>query len=272
MVSILSVAAALSASGLPGNESRILLRHVLSVDQAWLIAHDADTLNPEQAAAFAGLCKRRRDGEPVAYLVGSREFYGLSIRVTPAVLIPRPETELLVDLALARLAGDGSSVLDLGTGSGAVALAIALNRPTARIAATEVSVAALAVARANGDALGATVEWLESDWYAALEHRRFDLIVSNPPYIAQDDPHLVIGDLRFEPPLALTPAGDGLAAIRKIVAGAPAHLESGGRLLFEHGYDHAEQCRALLAAAGFSEVQSWRDLAGIERVSGGVAK
>jgi release factor glutamine methyltransferase len=268
-----SVSALLRASGLPDLEARILLGHVLGVDRAWLIAHAGETIAGESVGAFRVLCTRRLGGEPVAYLVGKREFYGLPIGVTPAVLIPRPETELLVELALERMPKDTiKNVLDLGTGSGCVALAIANERPRATVTATDNSPAALEVARANAGALGLVITLFESDWYTTLGERRFDLIVSNPPYIASGDPHLREGDLRFEPAAALTDGADGFAAINNIVKDAPKHLVAGGWLLFEHGYDQAEVARVRLQAAGFAEVQSWRDLAGIERVSGGMAR
>jgi release factor glutamine methyltransferase len=275
MTDIVNVAAAIRMSGLPELEAQILLGSSLGVDRAWLIAHARDGIAADAAASFQGLCERRRNGEPIAYLVGVREFYGLTIAVTPAVLIPRPETELLVDLALERLpenapaAAAPSRVLDLGAGSGCVALAIAKLRSRAAVVASDVSGAALDVARANAVAVGADVRWIESDWYSAVGDTRFDMIVSNPPYIADGDHHLREGDLRFEPPLALTGGGDGWSAIDIIVAGAGRHLNTGGWLLFEHGYDQAEGARARLEAAGFAGVQSWRDLAGIARVSGG---
>jgi release factor glutamine methyltransferase len=275
MTDLVSVATAIRVSGLPELEAQILLGHVLGVDRAWLIAHARDAVAADAAALFQGLCLRRHSGEPVAYLVGAREFYGLTIAVTPAVLIPRPETELLVDLALERLpeitlaAAAPKRVLDLGSGSGCVALAIAKLRPQASTAASDVSKAALDVARANAVAVGADVRWFESDWYSAIGEQRFDLIVSNPPYIAAGDRHLGEGDLRFEPPLALTGGGDGWSAIDTIVAGAAHYLNTGGWLLFEHGYDQAEGARTRLEAAGFIDIQSWRDLAGIARVSGG---
>jgi release factor glutamine methyltransferase len=275
MTDIVNVAAAIRMSGLPELEAQILLGRTLDVDRAWLIAHARDGIAADATASFQGLCKRRRNGEPMAYLVGAREFYGLAIAVTPAVLIPRPETELLVDLALERLpenapaAAAPNRVLDLGTGSGCVALAIAKLRPRASVVASDVSSAALDVARANAVAVGAGVRWIESDWYSAVGDTRFDMIVSNPPYIADGDHHLREGDLRFEPPLALTGGGDGWSAIEPIVAGAARYLNTGGWLLFEHGYDQAEGARARLEAAGFLDIQSWRDLAGIARVSGG---
>ena len=211
---------------------------------------------------------RRLAGEPIAYLVGQREFFGLAFAVSEAVLIPRPDTELLVELALERLPQHGK-VLDMGTGSGAIAVALAHTRPDAAVTALDVSEAALAVAQGNAARNGAAVRFLHSDWFGALGGEVFDLVVSNPPYIAHGDVHLAQGDLRFEPVDALTDHGDGLSALRTIVAGAPAHLAAQGWLLMEHGYDQAAAVRAQLTAAGYSDVQSWRDLAGIERVSGG---
>ena len=249
-------------------ENRILLCHALQLPRVALITQAERALTSEEAGTLAGLVQRRLDGEPIAYIVGEREFFGLPFRVSPAVLIPRPDTELIVELALARLA-PRARLLDMGTGSGAIAVALAHTRPDATVTALDVSDAALDIAQANAAANGARVRFLRSDWYAALGEERFDLIASNPPYIASGDRHLSEGDLRFEPTGALTDHADGLSALRIIVDGACAHLEPGGWLLLAHGYDQAEAVRALLAARGFTEVQSWRDLAGIERVSGG---
>ena len=217
------------------------------------------------------LLERRLGGEPIAYLLGEREFYGLTFKVSPATLIPRPETELLVELALQRIPQLGARrVLDLGTGSGAIALSIAHARPNAEVVAVDASAAALEVAQFNTQQLAlGNVRLLQSDWYAALHGERFDMIVSNPPYIAAGDAHLAQGDVRFEPSSALVSGTDGLDDIRRICAQAKAHLKSKGWLLFEHGYDQAAPVRALLRQAGFAEVFSARDLAGIERVSGG---
>lgn len=275
MTEITSIASAIRDSDLPDLEARMLLGHVLGVSQALLIAHAGDELGLKPASEFSALCGRRRGGEPIAYLIGWREFYGLRIGVTPDVLIPRPETELLVDLALLKLppptAGDSQPkrLLDLGTGSGCIALAIANSRPRAEVTAADISTAALDVARGNAAALGVEVVWVESDWFAALGGQRFDLIVANPPYIAPGDPHLGEGDLRFEPKTALTSPEDGLAAIGRVVDGSPRYLTPGGWLMFEHGYNQAARARDLLMAAGFEQVETWRDLAGIERVSGG---
>jgi len=250
----------------------MLLEHLLGKSRAWLIAHAHEGTDAAAAQAFSALADRRRQGEPIAYILGEREFHGLELQVGPAVLIPRPETELLVDLALERIPANAPTrALDLGTGSGAVAIALAKRRPQARLTAVDVDDAALALARANARRHGAEVRFLCGDWLGALFGERFDLIVSNPPYVAAADPHLTAGDLRFEPRRALVGGADGLDCIRAIVAGARAHLEPGSWLLFEHGYDQAAACRALLEAQGYREVRSWTDLAGIARVSGGRA-
>ncbi|NEX61271.1 peptide chain release factor N(5)-glutamine methyltransferase [Noviherbaspirillum galbum] len=263
-----TLAQALSRSGLPGLEARMLAGHALGLSRVQLITQSDRVLDETESVRLGDLFSRRLAGEPIAYLVGEREFYGLHFATTPAVLIPRPETELLVELALARMPAQGS-VLDMGTGSGAIAVALAHALPGLRVTALDASEEALAVARDNARRHAPQVEMLHSDWYAALAGRRFDLIVSNPPYIRAGDPHLSQGDLRFEPAGALTDHADGLSALRTIVAGAPSHLERGGWLLMEHGYDQAGEVRSLLTAQGFTEVQSWQDLAGIERVSGG---
>ncbi|MCF8149396.1 MAG: peptide chain release factor N(5)-glutamine methyltransferase [Sulfuritalea sp.] len=279
--------------------------------------------------AFAALVARRSGGEPVAYLLGQREFFGREFAVSEAVLIPRPETELLVEIALAKLgsgetteetpaqqegagqnparfaadalqggrakkrsalqacdsalragllaAADGATavkpvrLLDLGTGSGCIAVTLALECPWAQVTAIDASIAALSMAKANAERHGAALRLLRSDWFSELKDERFDLIVANPPYIAAGDPHLAAGDLRHEPPAALASGGDGLDALRQIIDAVPAHLESGGQLWLEHGYDQAEAVRDLLLAAGFNDIGQYRDLAGIVRVSGGRA-
>ena len=272
MTSPVSVRRALAQSGLVPIDGQVLLAHVLGRNRAWLAAHGDDVLPRTEADAFFALARRRREGEPVAYLTGIREFWGLPLAITAAVLIPRPETEAVVEIALARLPADRETrVLDLGTGSGAIALAIAHERARAQVLATDVSAAALAVARANGQRLGlANVEFLQSDWYAnvppAWRGGSFDVIASNPPYVAACDPHLAEGDLRHEPTGALSPGGDGHASIRAILAGARERLAPGGTLVVEHGYDQADAVRALFRAAGFSDVTAKRDLAGIPRV------
>lgn len=262
----------IAQSGLPPLEARMLLERVLGKPRAWLIAHAEEAVGAKAEQAFAALAERRAEGEPIAYILGLREFYGIEFQVTRAVLIPRPETELLVELALARMAeGAAARVLDLGTGSGAIAVALAKQRPQARVTAVDVDDAALAVARANASRLGVSVRFVCGDWFGALAGEDFDLVVANPPYVAAADSHLAMGDVRYEPRRALEGGADGLDCIRAIVAGAGAHLRTGGSLLFEHGYDQAETCRALLEAQGYSMVHTWPDLAGIARVSGGVA-
>jgi release factor glutamine methyltransferase len=251
-------------------ENRILLCHALGLTRVALITQSERTLDAAEAATLGALVARRQAGEPIAYILGRREFFGLDFDVSPAVLIPRPDTELLVELALERLAPQGR-VLDMGTGSGAIAVALAHHRADAAVCALDVSDAALEVAGRNAARHGAAVRLLRSDWFGALGADTFDLIVSNPPYIAAGDVHLSEGDLRFEPSGALTDHADGLSALRTIVAGAGAHLAPRGWLLMEHGYDQAAQVRALLDAAGYTDVQSWRDLASIERVTGGRA-
>ncbi|MBM3344619.1 MAG: peptide chain release factor N(5)-glutamine methyltransferase [Betaproteobacteria bacterium] len=261
------VAELLRASAIDASDARVLLRFVLGVNDAYLIAHARDDVGVQQAEQFRALAARRAAGEPIAYIVGEREFYGRGFVVSPAVLIPRPETELLVELALQRAP---QRVLDLGTGSGCVAISIALESRAAQVVAVDRSPAALDVARSNAQRLAARhVEFVLGDWYAPVRDKLFDVIVANPPYVAAGDAHLTQGDLRFEPGVALVGGGDGLDDVRTIVSGARAHLAPGGWLLFEHGHDQAARCRALLALAGFNEVQSWCDLAGIERVSGG---
>ncbi|MES2325240.1 MAG: peptide chain release factor N(5)-glutamine methyltransferase [Pseudomonadota bacterium] len=251
-------------------ENRILLCHALGITRVGLITQSERMLTDAEIASLNALVERRVNGEPIAYIVGKREFFGLDFAVNGAVLIPRPDTELLVELALERLPAQGR-VLDMGTGSGAIAVAIAHTRRDATVTALDVSEAALDVARANAAANQAPVRFLQSDWYGTLDGDVFDLIVSNPPYIADGDEHLSQGDLRFEPVGALTDHADGLSALRTIAAGAPRRLVAQGWLLMEHGYDQAAQVRALLAAQGYGEVQSWRDLSGIERVTGGRA-
>ncbi len=351
----LTIAQALAISRLDAVDARALLRHALGVDDAYLIANSSLALTDDQRMSFSALAARRAAGEPVAYITGLREFFSLEFRVTPAVLIPRPETELLVEVALEHITPDETcEVLDLGTGSGCIAVTIARERPRACVTAVDASTEALMVARDNaqqllhsrsmasspprgegtrdtafakrsgagasararfpqaagvasnesarrdeGDAIprrdsftptltrppqvGGNVtgclpqqeeddlnlRFVRSDWFSALGGSRFDLIFSNPPYIAAEDPHLVRGDLRYEPPSALAAGADGLNCIRLIVATAPQYLVRGGWLAFEHGHDQAASCRDLLAQAGFARIYSRRDLSDIERVSGG---
>ncbi|EMR4110168.1 MULTISPECIES: peptide chain release factor N(5)-glutamine methyltransferase [Stenotrophomonas maltophilia group] len=253
------------------HEAELLLLHVLDRPRSWLFAHATDPLAADDQAAFETLLARRVAGEPVAYLTGRRGFWTLDLEVDPATLIPRPETELLVELALERLPPDQALQLaDLGTGSGAIALALASERPRAQVLATDASTGALAVAARNAarHELG-NVRFAEGghDWYAPLQGVRFDLIASNPPYIASDDPHLEQGDLRFEPSTALASGMDGLDDIRRIVDGGQAHLRPGGWLLIEHGWEQGAAIRALFEATGFVEVQTVQDLEQRDRIT-----
>jgi release factor glutamine methyltransferase len=255
-------------------DAHVLMAHVLGVNRAYLAAHPMRVLTQSEDARVDMLVAQRALGQPVAYLVESREFYGRDFFVCPDVLIPRPETEGLVEAALARLAA-GATCLDLGTGSGAIAVTLACERPGARVTATDTSAAALAIAKRNALAHGCEgrIEWLAGPWYAPLGGRRFDAIVANPPYVAAADAHLGEGDLRFEPAQALSDGSrDGLDSIRAIIDAAREHLNSGGWLLLEHGYDQAAAVRALLEAARFAEVVSLPDLAGIPRVAAGRVK
>jgi release factor glutamine methyltransferase len=264
-------------------EVQSLLRQVLNVSRAYLLAYPERCLSTLEQAQYEALLLRRLHGEPIAYLLGEREFFGLMFKVTPATLIPRPETELLVEQALQRIAERAPSrveqgekdtfrLLDLGTGSGAIALAIAHTRPDIEVVAVDASVDALAVARENAHLLDlANVTFIQSDWFAGLPQQSFDMIVSNPPYVFENDPHLQQGDLRFEPRSALASGYDGLDDIRKIVAGTSCHLRAGGWLLLEHGYDQAEKVCNMMREAGLFEIYSANDLSGIQRVSAGCA-
>lgn len=268
---LLAAAAGELGSDESAREVEILLGHALRRDRAWLYAHADDALSVDAAVRFHGLLMRRAAGEPLAYITGRREFWSLDLEVTPDVLIPRAETELLVELALQRIPQSAQvDIADLGTGSGAIALAIARERPQARVLATDASVATLAVARENARRLGiGSVEFAQGDWCKALGGRRFDGIVSNPPYIAETDAHLQQGDLRFEPRAALASGVDGLDAIRSIIDAAPAHLQPGGWLLLEHGFEQGAAVRQLLERRGFQDVSTAVDLERRERVSGG---
>jgi release factor glutamine methyltransferase len=254
-------------------EVQCLLQAVLQVNRAYLLTHPERSLSCDEAARYGELLARRMTGEPIAYLLGVREFFGLDFKVTSATLIPRPDTELLVELALQQIPPRGvCRVLDMGTGSGAIALSIAHARPNAEVVAVDASAAALAVASENELRLNlSNVRLLHSDWFAALAGERFDLIVSNPPYIETNDVHLGLGDVRFEPLSALASGADGLDDIRRILINAKNHLNSGGWLMFEHGYDQAARVRQLMQQAGFADVTSVRDLSGIERVTLGRA-
>lgn len=260
------------AAGLDRLDAQLLLGHVLGRSRAWLLAHDDEALSAEQIATFEALVARRREGEPVAYLLGEKEFHGLLLQVDARVLVPRPDTEVLVDWALELLRTELAAVrqptvADLGTGSGAIALAVRHAFPAAAVTATDASAEAIAVARANGDRLGLTVEWLHGHWWAPLAGRRFDLVLSNPPYIREADPHLAA--LVHEPRGALAAGASGLDDLRSIVASAGAHLHPGGWLLLEHGFDQAAEVGQLLCDAGFGAIQTRRDLAGLPRCTGG---
>ncbi|MDA8107808.1 MAG: peptide chain release factor N(5)-glutamine methyltransferase [Betaproteobacteria bacterium] len=268
-----SGADALARAGIDAREARLLLAEAGAMPEASVIARPERALPQTALERFEALAARRRAGEPIAYLLGRREFYDLELAVGPAVLIPRPETELLVERALERLARwERPAVLDLGTGSGALALAIKRHCARARVVAVEASGAALELAQANARRLGLEVDFRAGRWFAPVGEERFELIVSNPPYVAEDDPHLGQGDLRFEPRAALVAGPDGLDAIREIVREAPAHLVAGGWLLLEHGLGQDARVRALLEHAGLEAIATWSDLAGIPRVSGGRAR
>ncbi|NID17110.1 peptide chain release factor N(5)-glutamine methyltransferase [Luteibacter yeojuensis] len=252
-------------------EAELLLAHALGVDRAWFFAHAEDRPDAAAVERFETLVARRVAGEPVAYILGRRDFWSLPLEVTPATLIPRPETELLVELALERLPR-GGSVLDLGTGSGAIALALANERPDIEVVAVDASAAALAVARRNAERLGlARVAMRESDWYASLDDRRFDVIVSNPPYVEAGDPHLRQGDLRYEPASALASGIDGLDDMRRIADGARRHLRKDGWLLVEHGWNQGDAVRALFRQSGLSHAFTAQDLEARDRVTGAQA-
>jgi len=257
-------------SGSPQLDAQLLLGAVLGLSRSGLAAHGNEPVACAQAQAFAGLIERRRRGTPVAYLMGKREFWSLALRVTPDVLVPRPETELLVELALQHLPREGSaSVLDLGTGSGAVALAIASERPAARIVAVEVSAPALAVAIQNSRDLGlAHIDWRLGSWFSPLRGERFDLIVANPPYVAAADPALE--NLAAEPALALCAGASGLDGLSAIAAGAGPHLRDGGWLMMEHGSDQAPAVAELLGRSGFAGIQTHLDFSGYPRVTWGM--
>ena len=277
-------------------EAQLLLQHTLNVNRAWLIAHEHENLPPNIHEAYRAVLQKRLNGEPIAYILGVREFYGLKLKVTPDILIPRPDTETLVEAALAKIPqnplspttsfrrksessdvmtldsdfrrNDELKILDLGTGTGAIALAIAKHRPLAQVIAIDVSENALKIAQENAQNLQITnVQFILSDWFSALKNQHFDLIVSNPPYIEANDAHLKQGDLRFEPLIALASGQDGLDDIRSIIQIAPQHLNPHGWLMLEHGYNQAESVAALLKQAGFSNISHAQDLAGINRVT-----
>lgn len=252
-------------------DARLLLQYALEADHAFLLTYPDQLLTSQQADQFSRLVTQRIHGMPIAYLIGERAFYDLTFKITEAVLIPRPETELLVELALKRIPADQScKILDLGTGSGAIAITIAKHRPQSQVIAIDLSADAVAVSRWNARNLRVNnVHIMTGNWFNELAEEKFDLIVSNPPYVAENDPHLQQGDLRFEPQLALSAGANGLACISCIINGAPIYLVNGGWLLLEHGYNQAAGCRRLLENTDFSNICSYPDLAGIMRVSGG---
>ena len=296
---ILTYAATLLKTEEAALEVQLLLQHVLNVNRAWLIAHENDFLQANNHAGFEVLLKRRLNGEPIAYILGYREFYGFKLKVTPDTLIPRADTETLVEAALARIPTQSpnrpslrakrsnletknsdeiasspsssqrqTSVLDLGTGTGAIALAMAKHRPQALVTAVDASEKALSVAQENAKTLGiANIHFINSDWFGVLSGQRFDMIVSNPPYIETNDTHLKQGDLRFEPISALASGMDGLDDIREIIDSAALHLNRHGWLLLEHGYNQAETVAKLFMHAGFADISHALDLAGIQRVT-----
>ncbi|MCX7555320.1 peptide chain release factor N(5)-glutamine methyltransferase [Xanthomonadaceae bacterium JHOS43] len=274
VATLVRLAAAQLSGDDPRRDAELLLQHALDVDRAWLFSHAGDVPGMEAVQQFGRLVERRVAGEPLAYVVGHAGFWTLDLRVTPDTLIPRPETELLVELALSRLPADQPlRIADLGTGSGAIALALASERPKAAVVATDMSGKALAVARENARRNGVPgVVFREGDWFVPLGTECFDLIASNPPYIAEGDAHLGRGDLRFEPLSALSSGADGLNAISVLCEGAPGHLVEGGWLLIEHGYDQGDAVRSLLGSAGFVEVETRQDLEQRDRVSLGRKK
>jgi release factor glutamine methyltransferase len=269
---IASALAQALAAGLSRLDAQLLVAHTVAQSRVWLVTHDQDVLSATQSAQFQEWLQRRTQGEPLAYLLGEQEFHGLTLQVSPDVLVPRPETEGLVDWALELLHAHTATwpeprVIDLGTGSGAIALALKHRAPAAQVCALDISPDALAIARRNGERLGLAIQWQRSAWWTDMQGQHFHLAVSNPPYIAGNDPHLAA--LGHEPRGALTPEGDGLCALREIIAHAPQHLHPGGWLLMEHGYDQAEAVRQLLAQQGFTHVRTRPDLAGIDRCTGG---
>ena len=264
----MNIEALLKLSLIDPLEAQVLLAHALKCTRVQLVIRSKDELSPQQVTDVSALFMRRMQGEPIAYLTGEREFHGLRFEITPDVLIPRHETELLVELGMAKLS-KGGSILDLGTGSGAIAVSLAHARRDAQVTASDISPDALSLARRNAAAHAVALQFVQSNWFEQIEGK-FDLVISNPPYIAASDPHLMQGDLRFEPRAALTDEANGMMHISTIVDGAVRHLKPGGWLLLEHGYDQSAAVRALLQKSGWQQVQSWKDLAGIERVSGAV--
>ncbi|MFY9993472.1 MAG: peptide chain release factor N(5)-glutamine methyltransferase [Leclercia sp.] len=260
----------LSASDSPRRDAEILLGHVTGRARTYILAFGETVLSQDEETQLAALLARRKTGEPVAHLVGEREFWSLPLYVSAATLIPRPDTECLVEQALARLPASPARILDLGTGTGAIALALASERPDCQVTAVDVMPDAVALAQRNVDRLGlSNVTVMHSSWFSALADRQFETIVSNPPYIDEADPHLGIGDVRFEPRSALVAAGQGLADLSQIITDARQHLVSGGWLLLEHGWTQGEAVRALFLQAGYQQVETCRDYGGNERLTVG---
>lgn len=252
----------------PRLDAEVLLAHALGQDRSWLYAHNSDSLSESEVAVFTALINKRNTGEPVAYLTGVQEFWSLPIQVSPAVLVPRNDTELLVELTLQHLDAEHQSVLELGTGTAAIAIALSIERPTLDITATDVSPSALKQAQINIDQHQCSnITLLRSDWFAALDTQQFDQLVSNPPYIAENDPHLKQGDLPSEPLLALSSGGDGMDAIRHIISHASPYLRSGALLLLEHGFDQAQLVQQLLQQHGYQSIKTYKDLGDNDRVT-----
>ena len=251
-------------------EARVLAAHAWQVSPSWLIAHDTDPLTSLQYTQFQVLLERRLRGEPIAYITGKREFFGRAFEVTPAVLIPRPETELLVEVMLAQIPTDlGLDILELGTGSGCIAISLALARPHACVTAVDRDLAALAIARENARQLHASLTFVKSDWFSALATQKFDFIVSNPPYVIEDDPHLDRGDVRFEPTGALRSGEQGMDDLQYLIEHAGAFMRPRGGVFLEHGYNQAEKVASLLNINAFKDIQTWQDLSGRDRVTAG---
>lgn len=272
---MLNIQTTLQNQPLPALEARMLLQAVTGLTRVGLISHGLDELTPEQLEQFQQLTQRRIDGEPMAYIIGQRDFYGRDFIVTPDVLIPRPDTETLIDVVLKQYAMQRESplsVLDLGTGSGAIAITIALECPAWQVSAVDLSSPALKVAQKNATQLQAHIDFQLSDWLAVFDstHTQFDLIISNPPYIDAADDHLKQGDVRFEPINALTDGSDGLTNYRHLIDTVPNYLNSGGQLWFEHGYNQAKNVRELMHHKNFNHIQTFTDLGGNERVTGGI--
>ena len=265
-----TIACALRYYDLPYQEARRLLSLASGHSIIYLVAYSDNHLSDAVFSQYQALCERRLSGEPMAYIIQEQAFYGRDFWVNESVLIPRPETELLVDLALSDARASAAlRVLDMGCGSGAIACTLALERPSWSVAALDISQAALRVAKHNAEILGVAIDFYQGDWFAPVCGQRFDMIISNPPYIERDDMHLMQGDLRFEPQLALTDQADGLRCLAHIIEHAPAFLTEGGRLMLEHGYNQGGDCRALMLAAGYRSIKTYDDLAGIERVTEG---